>query len=468
MRDYGDSTRQTILDAGDVASGPLSPDVPSMPAALQFSAADTNVSSATPRKRTGKSMSRRSGQAGHVEKSGKWYVVRYWIDVPGQPQRAHKRERICPVQGKGSLGKSARERKAKEIVQASGADTLEHFEKVVMSQSGITFREQSKVWFSHMSNRKSKPVKPSTLLSWDGIVSLINESLGDLPLAALMEDQSPIVEFIAEQHDEGKTPKTIRNYIQVLKAVVSNAKDTKSRRRLFPVPWDNEYLDIPAVGKQNTPCFTGEQVSQIVERAAGQYRVMFSALAATGLRFGEILGLQIRNVLDDCTRLRIVEKNWNGKQQHWLKTENGERIVELHSSMATMLRDYIGDRKSGYVFPNEEGNALSQTNILKRYLHPILIGDEETPGVTGRKAGGHAFRRYRNSYLRTNNCPTGLLKYWMGHSRKVDMTDVYDKSPEDSAWRVEMAERLGTGFTVPSCTECTEKEKEATGAVASK
>ncbi len=407
-------------------------------------------------------MSRRSGQSGHVEKSGKWYVVRYWIDIPGQHQRAHKRERICPVQGKGSLGKSARERKAKEIVQASGADTLEHFEKVVMIQSGITFREQSKMWFTHMSNRKSKPVKPSTLLSWEGIVSLINESFGDLPLAALMEDQSPAVKFIAEQHDEGKTPKTIRNYMQVLKAVVSNAKDPKSRRRLFPVPWDNEYLDIPAMGKQNTPCFTGEQVSQIVERAAGQYRVMFSVLAASGLRFGEILGLQIRNVLDDCTRLRIVEKNWNGKQQDWLKTENGDRIVELHSGVATMLRDYLGDRVSGYVFPNEKGNAHSQTNILKRYLHPILIGDQETPGVTGRKAGGHAFRRYRNSYLRTNNCPTGLLKYWIGHSRKVDMTDVYDKSPEDSAWRAKMAERLGTGFIVPSCTECTEKTKTAT------
>ena len=147
---------------------------------------------------------------------------------------------------------------------------------------------------------------------------------------------------------------------------------------------------------------------------------MFSVLAASGLRFGEILGLQIRNVLDDCTRLRIVEKNWNGKQQDWLKTENGDRIVELHSSVATMLRDYLGDRVSGYLFPNEEGNAHSQTNILKRYLHPILIGDRETPGVTGRKAGGHAFRRYRNSYLRTNNCPTGLSNTGSGtHAKSI-------------------------------------------------
>jgi len=63
---------------------------------------------------------------------------------------------------------------------------------------------------------------------------------------------------------------------------------------------------------------------------------------------------------------------------------------------------------------------------------------------------------------------TGLLKYWMGHSRKQDMTDVYDKSSEDAEWRAEVAGQIGTGFTVPSCTEYTEKENEATGAIASK
>jgi hypothetical protein len=56
----------------------------------------------------------------------------------------------------------------------------------------------------------------------------------------------------------------------------------------------------------------------------------------------------------------------------------------------------------------------------------------------------------------------------MGHSRKQDMTDLYDKSSEDAAWRVRVAEQIDTGFRVPSCTDCADKEKEATGAVASK
>src|SRR5213082_2907292 len=54
------------------------------------------------RKRTGrKSMSRRSGQSGSIQKDGKWYVVRYWKDVAGQEKRVRVREKICPISGAG-------------------------------------------------------------------------------------------------------------------------------------------------------------------------------------------------------------------------------------------------------------------------------------------------------------------------------------------------------------------------------
>jgi integrase len=372
---------------------------------------------------------------------------------------------------------SQRERRAKEIVQQSGADTVEHFERVVLSRTGVTFKKQAKVWYDMMSSRKSKPVRPSTLPTWDGIIRNISEYIGDLPLAALVDDQTPVRDFVQALHGKGRKPKTTRNHVQIVKAVVPSAKDPKSRKKLFPVAWDDEYIDCPVVGEQRTPSVVAQQMSLIIERAEGQYRVMFAVKAASGLRFGEILGLKIENVLDDCTRLCIIEKLWKSEQQDFLKTTNGKRYVELHSGIAAMLRKHIGQRKSGYVFCTEDGEPLDQSNILSRVLHPILTGDENTPGIVvningknfqGVKAGAHIFRRFRNSFLRASNVPTGLLKYWMGHSRKQDMTDVYDKSSEDAAWRAQVAEQIGTGFTVPNCTDCTEKEKEATGAVASK
>src|ERR1700733_16186058 len=101
------------------------------------------VINATPEKRTGrKSMSRRSGQNGCIQKDGNWYVVRFWKDVAGQEKRQRVRERICPISGPGKLSASERERKAKEVIAASGADSVEHFEKVVQSLHGTTFREQ--------------------------------------------------------------------------------------------------------------------------------------------------------------------------------------------------------------------------------------------------------------------------------------------------------------------------------------
>src|SRR5260221_14612081 len=97
---------------------------------------------ATPAKRKrGKSLSRRTGQNGHIEKSGRWFVVRFWKDIPGQEKRMHVRERICPVVGPGLLSKSERKRKAREIIQKSGAASVEYFKEVVKKDTGVTFRD---------------------------------------------------------------------------------------------------------------------------------------------------------------------------------------------------------------------------------------------------------------------------------------------------------------------------------------
>ena len=80
------------------------------------------------------------------------------------------------------------------------------------------------------------------------------------------------------------------------------------------------------------------------------------------------------------------------------------------------------------------------------------------------KAGNHAFRRFRNTYLRNyTDCPEGLYKYWMGHAGK-DMSDLYDKIKEDVAFRRKWAERCGFGFELPSVVPNVPKTAEKTEA----
>jgi hypothetical protein len=139
---------------------------------IQLSVAEAigTVATATPAKRKrGKSLSRRTGQDGHIEKSGRWYVVRYWKDIAGQEKRQHVRERICPISGPGSLSRSERKRKAKELTQSSGVDTAEHFTAVVKPNStGVTFREQAEVWLQNSRNRKRNPIGNSYAVTIQG------------------------------------------------------------------------------------------------------------------------------------------------------------------------------------------------------------------------------------------------------------------------------------------------------------
>ena len=108
-------------------------------------------------------MSRRS-QVGCIEKSCKWYVVRFWKDVLGQDKRIHASERICPISGLGSLTKAERKTKALEIVMSSGVNDPKQF---VETTVGVTFREQANLFIQQKTTSKRKPVKPATLRTWE-------------------------------------------------------------------------------------------------------------------------------------------------------------------------------------------------------------------------------------------------------------------------------------------------------------
>ena len=156
------------------------------------------------------------------------------------------------------------------------------------------------------------------------------------------------------------------------------------------------------------------------------------------------MGIRIEKILEGGTRIIIDEKAWHGEIHDYLKTENGEREIDLPESVAKLLVEFIGDRKSGLLFRTRNGKQLSQSNILRRHLHPALaeVGFE--------KAGNHAFRRYRDTFLKNHtNCPEGVLRFWLGWGSE-DMSGHYDQIKNDVVFRKDVANRCGVGFDVPA------------------
>ena len=184
-----------------------------------------------------------------------------------------------------------------------------------------------------------------------------------------------------------------------------------------------------------------------------KYCVLFALCAAAGLRFGEALGIDIKNTSPDCSTIKIVEKAWGSQRRDFLKTESGKREVDLHPSMAARLREFIGDRKSGLLFAAWRGKPLHQSSILRRKLHPVLAK------VGQPKCGVHAFRRFRNAYLRNyTSTPPGVYRFWIGHASadseavagaRESMSDRYDRVEHERALRKEWAKKAGLGFELP-------------------
>jgi len=402
---------------------------------------DTVPSATAKARRKGYKVMSRRCQSGTIVKIGNMWRVRVRVDVPGGG-RIHKSFDICPISGPGSLSAAKREAKRWEIV--SRYNKQDYLTKIAAQQgTGTTFKAQSIVWMSNCRRRKHKPIKPVTLVNWQSYLdNHILPVLGDQPIAEV--NSSSMRKLVEVLVGKGLSPQSIKHICLPVKKVKASVVDANGDE-LYPIKWNNAYIDAPAIDvrKQNTRSLIAEEVTKIVAELEGVMQMLFVLLAATGLRAGELLGLEVRHF--DEHSVTVEQSVWRGKVQA-PKTLNSYRTVDLYPDVANMLSDFIGDREDGFIFCTSTGKPLSQSNILRRDLHPVL----ETLGV--KRCGFHAFRRFRNTYLRNyTSCPNGLYSFWLGWSGK-DMSDHYDKIREDTDYRRDVAKGVGIGFDLPKPT----------------
>jgi hypothetical protein len=239
------------------------------------------------------------------------------------------------------------------------------------------------------------------------------------------------------------SPASVRDYVNVVKGVVASAINADGEE-LFPRTWNEEYIDASLVKNQRQPSTNGAGVTAIVAAATGQYRVLYALLAGCGpLRAGEALGLEIgKHISEDCRTLYIRQKAKRGKIQPYMKTENGERDVDLCARLSAMLKDFIGVRASGLLFQTSNAGQLLQSNTLQDSLHPILAKLEHVKG------GFNIFRRFRITHLKKSDCPSALEHFWSGHAQ-THVSERYTKLFQDRDYRLEWAEKVGLGFELP-------------------
>jgi integrase len=380
-------------------------------------------------RRRGPSLARRTYQAGSVfqrgrSRSDRWDAEapaygRYWKDVPGaRPRRIVISLGICRT---GSIA----ERKCPEHIEKLGINSTRFFTE---STSTITFKQQAELWLKSLANRKRNPIEQTTIDNRRyALDKWIYPSLADKYLADV---NNHAVKELVERMALSLSPASVRDYTNVVKAVVASAIDENGEEKL-PRKWNSDYLDLPSVKQQRQPSSTCAGISDTLLFACGQYRVLYALLAGCGpLRAGEALGLEIdKHISEDFRTLTIVQKAKRGEIQPYLKTKNGTRQVELCSQLAELLHEYVGERRSGLLFHSSTGAQLLQSNALSDSLHPIL------DYLAHERGGFNIFRRFRLSHLEKSDCPETLKHFWSGHAPR-HVSERYVKLAHDRDFRL--------------------------------
>ena len=390
-------------------------------------------------------MSRRSGQVGTPFKAGKWWRVRARFDVPGVEKRQQRSLKVCLVSER--LPMPVIERKAKEVIAASGANSEERFDRIVLGE-GVTFREQAKIWLQEATTRNREPIQDPTTIK-GALRKWILPEIGDMILSQV--DNMTVKPLVTKMVRGKLGPETIRKYMQFVQQVVAS-KRFPNGEEVYPRKWKKpEVMDLPVVvsSEQRRPSQKVEGINALILHAeSDEERYLYVLLAATGMRISEALALEEKHFINGGRTIVVeqqVEKD-HPRIKRKLKTDASKREIDLHPDIANYLRKYRGG-KSGLILHTSEGTPYLYGNLADDWLDQRLA----KLGLYEAGMGWHSFKRFRNSWLRApaQHCQEDLRKFWLAHKPK-EMGELYSALKEDLPTRLAEAERVGYGFTLPT------------------
>ncbi len=412
------------------------------------------------RRRKGrKSMSRRSGQNGTVVIAGNWYRVRWRMDVEGQEKRINMSEKIAPVvfdrNGEPKLPSAEVERKASEIVEKSGANSEQHFNRVVLGE--VSFRDQAKTYVRWAITRDREPIRDSSSIE-AALNKWILPAIGDLPLGNV---HNMTVKTLVTKMKKSLSARTVNKYVEYIEQVVASLKDGKTGEPVHPRQWDAKEMDLPVLKskEQRRPALKVNAVNKLVSESEGDEQALYVLLAATGMRISEALALESKHFVNNCRTIQVYQQvdRDHPRIVKYVKTDAGFREVDLCTAVGEYLQAFT-NHKDGLLFETRNGTPYLHNNLEQRWLTPRL----EAMGIDERGMGFHAFRRFRKTWLRGKRVQEDINNFWMGHAPET-MSETYSRLDLELDLRVAEAESMGVGFTVPpvpiapSCSKISEE-----------
>jgi integrase len=239
--------------------------------------------------------------------------------------------------------------------------------------------------------------------------------------------------------------KTIRNHVTFLHGIYRYAV---KRRYAAANPVDE--VDLPKVQKPAntrlqflTPAELKELIRHIPDDPWGLVeRVLYLMAALTGLRQGELLALQWRDIGWGISKVRVADNYTRGEFDD-PKSREGRRAPPMADELATELERHF--QRSAFtadddlIFCHPElGTPLDPSKLRGRFYEALERADLH-------RITFHELRHTFGTQMAAAGTPPRMLQEWMGHANQKT-TEIYSHyAPDPTGGKVFVERAFGPG-----------------------
>ncbi len=261
-------------------------------------------------------------------------------------------------------------------------------------------------WHQHFEPDILPTLKNNTRKHYKKLFTVhLRPALGQVTLTHISRAQ--VQRFITLKQGQGYATQTLAHLRNLLSKLFSTAiscgwlDDNPARGVQLP----------PMVRRRIPRVLTPEEITQLSHALEEPARTVVVLGVLTGLRIGELLGLQVEDVDFANPTLHIRRAMCRG-DIGTPKTPGSERWVPLPDPLLNLLRHYFSNRrvKSPWLFPTTTGTFHNNQNLFVRQVQPAY----KRLGIP--HFSWHSLRHTFSTYQGNQGVPVPVLQSLLGHT----------------------------------------------------
>ena len=183
-------------------------------------------------------------------------------------------------------------------------------------------------------------------------------------------------------------------------------------------------MERPRTTKPEIEILSPDEVGKVLNKAQSHYRVALLTGFLTGMRAGELWGLQWTDIDWNSKRVHVRRSLWKGQFQT-PKSKCSFRRIDIPEMLIQELKKWklaCPINEHDVVFPSPEGMLTQHDNTVKRYFNPAVRG----AGL--RQVSFHSLRHSNASMRIQAGQNIKYIQSQMGHA-SINITPGYLWTP---------------------------------------